>query len=155
MDAVLDQIDRDLLNQIQEEIPVTERPYAQMAESLGISEEEVIERLAVFKNQEVIRRMGGVFDSRRLGYKGTLCAMKVPRERIEEVAAIINQYTGITHNYLRRHDYNMWFTLLSRSLEKTEKILAEIRRKTGIDDLMDLPSRRFFKVRVNFDVKAT
>jgi DNA-binding Lrp family transcriptional regulator len=152
MDVVLDQTDRELLNMVQEEIPITERPYAQLAEDLGISEDEVIERLRALKDREVIRRMGGVFDSRRLGYKGTLCALKVPQDRIEEVGAIVNSYAGITHNYLRRNDYNMWFTLLTQSEEKTDQVLTEIKQRSGIDDLLNLPSRRFFKVRVRFDV---
>ena len=149
----MDKIDRELLNKVQDEIPLTEQPYAQLAESLGLSEDEVIERLGALKDQGIIRRMGGVFDSRRLGYKGTLCALKVPEDRIDEVAAVINQYAGITHNYLRRHEYNMWFTLLAQSPEKTQRILAEIQEKTGLDDLLNLPSRRFFKVRVNFQIK--
>jgi DNA-binding Lrp family transcriptional regulator len=149
----LDRIDRELLSRVQEEIPLTERPYAELADGLGISEDDVMERLRLLKEAGVIRRMGGVFDSRRLGYKGTLCALKVPQERIEDVAAVVNRYPGITHNYLRRHAYNMWFTVLSESQEKTEGILAEIKRETGIEDLLNLPSRRFFKVRVKFDVK--
>jgi DNA-binding Lrp family transcriptional regulator len=137
---------------VQEEIPITERPYAQLAEGLGLSEDDVINRLNVFKERGVIRRMGGVFDSRSLGYKGTLCGLKVPEDRIEEVGEIINEYVGITHNYLRRHEYNMWFTLLAQSQEKADQILAEICQRTGLNDLLNLPSQRFFKVRVRFDM---
>lgn len=103
--------------------------------------------------QDVIRRLGGVFDSRKLGYKGTLCAVKVPQDRIDEVAAVINSYLGITHNYLRDHEYNMWFTILAQSPAKVEQILKEIKEKTGIEDIINLPSQRFFKVLVNFDVR--
>ncbi|MCL1790970.1 MAG: Lrp/AsnC family transcriptional regulator [Peptococcaceae bacterium] len=149
----MDLIDRELLNRVQEGIPVTEQPYAELAAGLGICEDDVMARLRSLMEAGVIRRMGGVFDSRRLGYKGTLCAMQVPQDRIEDVAAVVNRYPGITHNYLRRHAYNMWFTVLSRSQEMTEGILAEIKKDTGIENLLNLPSRRFFKVRVKFDVK--
>ncbi|AQS59513.1 AsnC family transcriptional regulator [Desulforamulus ferrireducens] len=149
----LDQIDRRLLNLVQAEVPICPEPYKVLAEKLGITEQEVLDRLARLMQQDVIRRLGGVFDSRKLGYKGTLCAIKVPPERIEEVAEVINSYIGITHNYLREDDYNMWFTILARSPEKVQQILNEIKEKTGIEDIINLPAQRFFKVLVNFQVR--
>lgn len=149
----LDLIDRRLLNLVQAEVPLCPEPYQVLADKLGITEQEVLDRLARLMQQDVIRRLGGVFDSRKLGYKGTLCAIKVPPERIEEVAAVINSYIGITHNYLREDAYNMWFTILARSPEKVQQILTEIKDKTGIEDVINLPSQKFFKVLVNFKVK--
>ncbi|AEF94394.1 putative transcriptional regulator, AsnC family [Desulfotomaculum nigrificans CO-1-SRB] len=149
----LDHIDRRLLNLVQSEFPICLEPYRVLAERLGISEQEVLDRLEHLMKQDIIRRLGGVFDSRKLGYKGTLCAIKVPPDRIEEVAAVVNSYIGITHNYLRDHEYNMWFTVLAQSPAKVEQILAEIKQATGIEDIINLPSKRFFKVLVNFDVE--
>lgn len=149
----LDVIDRQLLNLVQKEVPVCAQPYQVLGDKLGISEREVIERLEKLMQQDVIRRLGGVFDSRKLGYKGTLCAIRVPADRIEEVAAVVNGYIGITHNYLRDHQYNMWFTILAQSPDKVDLILKEIKETTGIDDVINLPSERFFKVLVNFDVR--
>lgn len=148
----LDQIDKRLLNLTQKDFPICPEPYRVLGEKLGITEQEVLNRLERLMQQDVIRRLGGVFDSRKLGYKGTLCAMKVPSERIDEVAPVINSYIGITHNYLRDHEYNMWFTILAQSPDKVEGILTEIQEKTGITDVINLPSERFFKVLVNFDV---
>ncbi|CCO06996.1 AsnC family transcriptional regulator [Desulforamulus hydrothermalis] len=148
----LDHLDRRLLNLVQTEFPICPQPYLALAEKLGITEQEVLQRLERLMRQDVLRRLGGVFDSRKLGYKGTLCAIKVPPERIDEVAAVINSYVGITHNYLRDHEYNMWFTILARSSAKVEQILSEIRAKTGIEEIINLPSQRFFKVLVKFDV---
>lgn len=151
----LDQMDRRLLNLVQKEVPICPQPYQVIGDKLGISEQEVLERLEKLMQQDVIRRLGGVFDSRKLGYKGTLCAIKVPPERIDEVAQVVNDYIGITHNYLRDHEYNMWFTILAQSPDKVEQILADIQAKTGIQDVINLPSERFFKVLVNFEIKDT
>ncbi len=150
----LDHIDRRLLNLVQTDFPICPEPYRVLGEKLGITEQEVLNRLERLVQQDIIRRLGGVFDSRKLGYSGTLCAIRVPQDRIEEVAAVINSYIGITHNYLRNHEYNMWFTILAQSTEKVEKILKEIEEKTGIQDIINLPSQRFFKVMVNFDVET-
>ena len=151
----LDHVDRHLLDVVQTDFPICTEPYKVIGEIIGISEQEVLNRLERLMQQDVIRRLGGVFDSRRLGYKGTLCAIKVPPERIDEVAQVVNSYIGITHNYLRDHEYNMWFTILAQSPAKVAQILNEIKEQTGIDDIINLPSQRFFKVLVNFKVRKT
>ncbi len=151
----LDHVDRHLFDVVQTEFPICTEPYKVIGEKIGISEQEVLNRLERLMQQDVIRRLGGVFDSRKLGYKGTLCAIKVPPHRIDEVAEVVNSYIGITHNYLRDYEYNMWFTILAQSPEKVEQILSEIKQKTGINDVINLPSQRFFKVMVNFRVRET
>lgn len=148
----LDHTDRKILQVIQSNFPLAERPYLVIAEKVGISEQEVLERIGRMQEAGIIRRLGGLFDSRKLGYTGTLCAMRVPPEDIDRVAEIINSYQGVTHNYLRDHDYNMWFTLLANSETRIKAILDEIAQQTGISDILSLPSQRVFKVRVNFDI---
>ncbi len=148
----LDKMDARLLDYIQSGLPVSPEPYLEIARVLDISEDEVITRLRRLIDLGVIRRLGAIFDSRKVGYTGTLCALKVPPERIPEVAGVINRYPGITHNYLREHEYNMWFTLLAESREKIAGILDEISKLTGIGDLIDLPAVDIFKIRVNFDL---
>lgn len=148
----LDYIDRNILQIIQSDFPLVERPYLQVAESVGITEKEVLERIGRMQEQGLIRRLGGLFNSRKLGYTGTLCAMRVPPEDIERVAGIINEYHGVTHNYLRNHDYNMWFTLLAESDNRLNELLAEISQRTGIANILDLPAINLFKVRVNFEL---
>jgi DNA-binding Lrp family transcriptional regulator len=149
---VMDDIDRDLLNIIQSGLPVVREPYREIAEILGVTEEDVLARLARLTESKTIRRLGGIFDSRKLGYTGTLCAMKVPPEKIGFVAGIINGYAGITHNYLRDHEYNMWFTLLAPEEQEIERVLDEIKSQAGIDELISLPAEKIFKIRVNFDL---
>ncbi|HBV96797.1 MAG: transcriptional regulator [Peptococcaceae bacterium BICA1-7] len=149
---VLDNLDRNLLNIIQSDFPLTTEPYKTLAEALGTSEDEVLDRLSRLIEDMTIRRLGGIFDSRKLGYTGTLCAMKVPPDEVEFAAGVVNSYPGVTHNYLRDHDYNMWFTLLARDKGEISRITGEIRKKTGIDDIISLPAVKLFKIRVNFDL---
>ena len=146
----MDTVDKQLLNLIQSDFPITSEPYKEIGIKLGISESEVIQRLTNLKTNRIIRRIGATFNSKKLGYQSTLCAMKVPEERLDEVAKLVNSYPGITHNYLRNHDYNMWFTLITESENKQNDILQEIQEKSGITDLLNLPAVRFFKVRVDF-----
>lgn len=148
----LDKLDRKLLNLIQTSFPVVPEPYRELAETLGTTEKEIMERLEKMRSSGVIRRLGGIFDSRKLGYRGTLCALKVPPGRIEEVAQIINAYPGVTHNYLRDHEYNMWFTLLAENQARIDEILEEIRIATGINQLLNLPARGIYKIKVQFDL---
>jgi len=146
----MDTIDKQLLNLIQTNFPITSEPYKEIGIKLGITEAEVIQRLTNLKTDRIIRRIGATFDSKKLGYQSTLCAMKVPEERLDEVSELVNSYPGVTHNYLRNHDYNMWFTLITRSGKEQDDILREIRGKSGITDFLNLPAVRFFKVRVDF-----
>ncbi len=148
----LDACDKQLLNLIQNQFPLIIEPYKEIGRQLHISEAEVLERLQRMLDVGIIRRFGGVFDSRKLGYKGTLCALKVPAHRIEEVAQVVNRYPGITHNYLRDHGYNMWFTVLAETPDKVEKIVGEISAESGISDVLNLPAERFFKLMVHFKI---
>jgi len=148
----VDQTDKQLLHLIQSNFPVVQRPYEAIGQQLGISEQEVLERISRLQQAGIIRRLGGLFDSRKLGYTGTLCALQVPEADIDRVAKIINSYPGITHNYLRNHRYNMWFTLLAPSEQHINEILTEIKQKTGLTELLNLPAVNIFKVRVNFNL---
>lgn len=147
----MDSLNRKLLELIQNDFPVDPRPYQVLANKLETTEEEILRRLRGLKEQGIIRRLGGVFDSRKLGYKSTLCAMEVPKEKIPEVAKVINSYVGVTHNYIRKHEYNLWFTLITPSENKMNLILQEIKDKTGYS-AMSLPAKRLFKIKVSFQV---
>jgi DNA-binding Lrp family transcriptional regulator len=148
----VDQTDKQLLHLIQSNFPVVQRPFEEIGQQLGISEQEVLERIDRLQQTSIIRRLGGLFDSRKLGYTGILCALQVPEAEIDRVAQIINSYPGITHNYLRNHRYNMWFTLLAPSEQHINNILNEIKQKTGLTDILNLPAINIFKVRVNFNL---
>ena len=154
MSAVpLEPEDRKILTAIQAEFPLSRTPYRDIAARTGLGEEEVLERVRALRERRLIRRIGGVISSKKMGLTGTLVAMKVPRERIDEVAAVVNAFSSVTHNYLREYEYNMWFTVTANSKQEIDDVLSQIKEQTGIVDLLDLPSTRTYKinVRMNFE----
>jgi len=152
----MDNLDKQLINRIQSGFPIVSRPYQQLGGELGISEQEVISRLARLKSEGIIRRLGAAFDSKKLGFTSILAAMKVPQAKVDAVASILNDYKGVTHNYLRDAEYNMWFTLTAKSKARLKEIIAEIKQKAAVDELLELPATRLFKIKVDFklDKKA-
>ncbi len=145
----MDQRDKELLNEIQAGFPVEPHPYRILAERLRMDEDEVIARIAKLRQAGIIRRLGASIDSRRVGFVSTLLAAKVPEEKFETVVKIINACAGVTHNYERRHEYNVWFTLIAPSVEEKEKIIGQLRGKTGVE-ILELPAKKIFKIRVDF-----
>ena len=150
--ALMDEMDRMILNEIQSHFPIVARPYQMLGEKLGCSEEEALQRVQDLKDREVIRRIGANCNSRKLGYTSTLCAAKVPSRLMARFVEVVNSYMGVTHNYRRDHDYNIWFTLIAPSEEKIERILREIIELTEVGEVISLPAERLFKIQVDFEV---
>jgi DNA-binding Lrp family transcriptional regulator len=146
----MDVLDRKILDIIQKEIPIEKRPFKTIGEQIGLDETEVLQRINVLKEQGIIRRIGGSFDSKKVGYVSTLVAAKVPEDKLEQTATILNRYTGITHNYQRDHEYNLWFTLTASSKQRIEQLLEIIKQETGIQELISLPALKKYKIRVFF-----
>jgi len=144
----LSALERRLLDEAQREFPVCSRPYAELGRIVGCSEEEAYDTIQDLRQRGVIRRIGGIFDSRRLGYTSELVAMKVPRDRLEEVAQVVNECEGVTHNYERVGEYNLWFTITAKTRAELDQRVAEVRDRTGVDDILRLPASRVFKSRV-------
>lgn len=142
--------DKDLLNLLQGSLPVCSRPFAALAETLGTTEEAVIDRLQVLKEEGYLRRIGTFFNSGRLGYKGTLVALRVDPEKMEAVAKAINRYPGATHNYEREGRYNLWFTLNTCSPQQERQILAQIKGLPGVVDMLNLKANKKYKINVQF-----
>lgn len=149
---MVDKTDQALLDILQNDFPLSARPFQDMAGQLGISEEEVLLRTRRLKTEGLIRRIGGVMDSKSLGYTSTLCAASVPAERMDEVAAIISQNPGVTHNYLREHVYNIWFTLTCQSPQEQQKQIAGLEADTGCR-IQSMPTRKLYKIKVSFDME--
>ena len=118
----------------------------------AVTEDEVIERIKRLKEQKVIRRIAGLFDSDKLGYVSVLCGMKVPAENIDALSDLLQQFSGITHNYLRHHEYNMWFTLISPSKEARDSVLHQIEDSGLANHIVKLYSEKKYKIRANFAV---
>ena len=150
---MMDNKSKELLNLIQTKFPLEPRPFLKIANKLDITEQQVIEIIKDLKDNGYIKRLGGIFDSKKLGYYSTLCAIKVPEDRIPEVAKLINNYAGVTHNYMRDYSYNMWFTVIASSVEAVKEFLGYIKVKTGIEDIIELPAINLFKINVNFNLK--
>jgi DNA-binding Lrp family transcriptional regulator len=148
----LDDTDKVILNRIQSEFPLTSRPYLAIADELGLTEKEIMQRIARLKRAGIIRRIGGNFVPDKVGYVSTLCAAKVPEEKIEQFTATVNRYSGVTHNYRRDNSFNIWFTFIAPSMQEIEKSLKEISEETGITEILNLPATKVFKIRAQFDV---
>ncbi len=148
----MDERDKAILNIIQSDFPLVSRPYAAMGERLKLTEAEVLARVRALKERGVIRRIGGNFQSKELGWISTLCAASVPEDRLDAFVSEVNSRPGVTHNYLREHKYNVWFTFIGPDWESVTETLADIRKKTGTD-ILNLPAEKLFKIKVDFQMK--
>ncbi len=148
----MDQIDRDILSEIQSGFPLCERPYAVIGQKVGLTEAETLARVRALKQRGVVRRIGASFQSRKLGFSSTLCAATVPEDRLDAFVAEVNRHPGVTHNYLRAHPYNVWFTLIGPDRDGMRATLAAITGATGIE-ILNLPAERLFKIKVDFSMK--
>ncbi len=149
----MNKTEKELLNIIQTDFPLESRPYLKLANDLGITEEQVIVMIGELKGNGSIKRIGGNFNSKELGYYSTLCAASVPIEKIPEAAEIINSYQGVTHNYIRNHEFNMWFTIIAPSMDYIERFIEDVKLRAGIERLINLPAVKLFKINVNFDLR--
>ncbi len=147
----MDSVDRKLLNLIQRNFPLTPEPFAQIGQLMGLAEEEVIQRIRKLKTLNIIHRIGASMNSRRIGMVGSLCAARVPENRVRHFVDMVNSHPGVTHNYRRHHPYNIWFTLTAESQKEIEDFLEVVREKTGVKEIVNLPSLRIFKIQVQFD----
>ena len=148
----LDATDKTIINRIQSDFPLDARPYRVMADELGLTEEQVIERVRSMKEEGIIRRIGGNFVPHKVGFVSTLCAAKVPEDKIDAFAEVVNRYTGVTHNYQRDNEFNIWFTFIAPSREEIAENLDQIAKETGVDMILNLPATKVFKIRAKFDV---
>jgi DNA-binding Lrp family transcriptional regulator len=123
-----------------------------IADELGLTEREVIDRVLRLKQSGIIRRIGGNFVPGKLGYVSTLCAARVPVDQVPRFAAAVNRHPGVTHNYLRENAFNVWFTFIAPSMEEIEAKLKEISAETGVTEILNLPATRVFKIKAQFDV---
>lgn len=148
----MDDTDRKLMNLIQEEIPLVERPFEELGHRLGITGKEALERIARMNEEDRFRRIGPSFAPRKIGYTSTLVAARVPRRHFDETVEYINRHIEITHNYERDDYFNVWFTIIAHGSEAIEAIIQDIKDNTGVEEILDLPATHIFKIQVQFDV---
>jgi siroheme decarboxylase len=152
----LDEADKKLLNLMQGSFELSERPFAHVAGLAGLSEEEVMTRVQRLLDKRIIREITPIFDTRALGYQSMLVAAKVDGEHPHRAAKIINSHPGVTHNYLRNHDFNLWFTI---AVEPTSKLgldgtLDVLAAETGAQSIRQLPTLKLFKIRMDLEMEA-
>jgi siroheme decarboxylase len=148
----MDDLDRRLLNRIQSDFPLVERPFEELGRPLGISEEDVIARMRALKAGRIVRQVSAIFDTKSLGYKSSLVAMRVDPDRISEAARLINEHPGVTHNYERNHQYNLWFTIAVPPTSDLEAVVQRIHELTGAEVTRVMYTLRLFKIGVNLDM---
>ncbi len=149
--APLDETDKQLLNLLQGGFPLVPRPYAEIATAAGLTEDEVLARTARLVKDRIIRQVTPIYDTRAFGYGSMLVAAKVPAENPWTPAKIINAHPGVSHNYLRNHEFNMWFTL---AVEEDSKLgmqgtLDVLQELTGAESIRQLPTLQLFKIRMD------
>jgi DNA-binding Lrp family transcriptional regulator len=128
----MDTLDRRIVNALQGGFPVSERPFAQAATGLGVTEGELIERLRSLVERGTLSRFGPLYDAERMGGAVTLAAMAVPEDRFDDVAAIVNAFPEVAHNYARDHALNMWFVVAAERPERIAEVIGEIAAATGL-----------------------
>jgi DNA-binding Lrp family transcriptional regulator len=148
----MDDLDRRILDALQQGFPLRARPFDVLAERLAIDAELLWRRVDAMFEQGVIRRLGASFDSHKLGFCSTLAAVRVGSELTDRAAEVIGRYPEVTHSYLREHEFNIWFTIITTDVQRIEAILREIREELSLDasDALNLPMKRMFKLDARF-----
>lgn len=148
----MDKLDKEILNEIQWTFPLIPRPYTQIAKKFELSDEQLMRRLQDMKKSGVIRQMSAIFDTRRLGYKSALVAMAIEPEKLDSVANQVNKHPGVSHNYERNHEYNLWFTLAVPPGSDLKTEIDKFSKLSGIKKTRLLPTIKLFKIGVKLDM---
>ena len=148
----LDVIDKQILNDIQWSFPLVERPFLEMANKYHLTEDEVLNRTQRLKDIGIIRQISAIFDTRKLGYKSALVAFSVDNKRIDYVANEINKHPGVSHNYERNHEYNIWFTLAVSPDADMKADLDKMAALDGVKKYRVLPTLKMYKIGVKLDM---
>ncbi|HNT35999.1 MAG TPA: hypothetical protein PKH07_13500 [bacterium] len=148
-------LDQRIFRMIQDGIPIQSRPFDVMAKDLGCSSEDLLNRIKTTVDKGMIRAIGAVFSPQHLGYRTVLCGALVSPACVRTVAEQLNRLHEVTHNYLREHDWNLWFTLVAADTSRIEEILNLVRTNQGVETVVALPARRVFKIAVLFDLDPT
>jgi siroheme decarboxylase len=148
----LDNIDKQILNDIQWSFPLADKPFLELAKKYQISEDEIIQRIKILKDTGIIRQISAIFDTRKLGYKSALVAFAVDKNKIDNVANEINKHPGVSHNYERNHEYNVWFTLAVPPDGDMKADLDKMAALEGVLKYRVLPTLKMYKIGVKLDM---
>jgi DNA-binding Lrp family transcriptional regulator len=148
----MDALDKEILNEIQWSFPLVAEPYKELAKRFHISDDEMKKRIAQLKSVGVLRQLSAIFDTRRLGYKSSLVAMAIRPDKLEHIANLINRHPGVSHNYERNHEYNLWFTLATPPGTDLKTEVDKFGKLDGIIKIRLLPTIKLFKIGVKLDM---
>lgn len=151
----MDDLDKRLLNKLQWGFPMVPRPFGALGEALGTSEDDLMARVHRLKADRVVRQISAIFDTRSLGYKSSLVAMRVPSDQVDEAAAILNEHPGVSHNYKRNHSFNLWFTVAVPPATPLEETVEVLHRLAGAESTRILQTLRLFKIGVKLDMTGS
>ena len=144
-----------ILNRLQKGIPCSNEPFIEIAADTGLTEQEVLDTISRLKKNNVIRNISGIFNGEKLGYYLSLVAFEVPAENAESAGAVISSHPGVSHNYLRNHKYNIWFTLAEENQEEFNKTVSILASKTEANDFLVLRNEKLLKIGVFLDMTGT
>ena len=145
MDNLMDDMDRQIINELQGGFPVVKCPYADVASKLGTTEDDLIRRLDALLTNGMLSRFGPMYHAERLGGGLTLAAIAVPDERFDAVAGLVSDHVEVAHNYARDHKLNMWFVLATETPERIDEVISEIETETGLD-VINMPKQEEFYI---------
>ncbi len=148
----LEDIDKKLLDILQNQFPAAVDPFQVIAGNLDISFSDTVQRIESLKEKGIIRRIGAIIDASRVGYQSTLCACRIPESSIEEFAAAVNNIPYITHNYVRDHELNIWFTITTPTMEERGIIIKELEKAFHII-IICMPAQKVYKIRVSLGME--
>lgn len=146
----MDDTDRRIVNALQGGFPISRTPFADAAAPLGLTGAELIARIRALRDSGVLTRFGPLYNADRFGGHNTLVAMAVPAERFDAVAAIVNSFPEVAHNYAREHELNMWFVVAAENRQRVDAVLTEVQARTGLA-VYDMPKQREFHVCLRFE----
>lgn len=149
----MDDIDLTILRTVQKRFPQAPRPYEVLARELGMCADEVHGRISALRRHGVIRRLGPLFDSRKLGHRGHLVAARAEPDAVQSLADLLDRRPEVTHNYLRAGHFNVWFTVVIPEENDVGRILHEVRAVPGVREVVVLPTRKIFKLDASFEVR--
>ena len=151
----IDPLDKQLLNDIQWTFPLSQRPYLEIATKHGLTENDVMNRISLMKQSGLIRQINAIFDTRKIGYKSALVAFAVKKDKLDLVAQEVNKHPGVSHNYERDHEFNMWFTLAVPPEGDLKKDLEQMASFEGVIKFRLLPTLKLYKIGVKLDMVNT
>jgi siroheme decarboxylase len=146
----MNKLEEQILNLIQHQFPITPDPYGDIGKIVSCTREEAFAVVTKLHKSGIIRRLGGSFSAKGMGYDSTLVGAKVVPAKLESVAKVAGSFMEVTHNYERSSDYNLWFTVIAASSERLDSILNTVREQDGVEALHKLPAEKLYKLKVDF-----